>query len=479
MILLSFIGFLIMFACVGLASARASKGSVGDYYLASQSVKAWLVGLSAVATNNSGYMFIGLIGYTYMEGLASIWLMVGWLVGDFIGSTFAHKKLRTAAKATGELSYIGVLNNWNGRPNGGHPFLQRVMGFQAMFFLLAYASAQLVAGSKALFVLLDWPVYVGASIGAVIIVGYCLAGGIRASIWTDAAQSFVMVFAMALLLVVAVGETGGLSVTLQKMEAIPDFLSIQPGDMVVPGWGGLALFVVGWMMAGLSVIGQPHIMVRFMALDDNKRYNVARVWYYSWFTIFYCMATAVGMLARILLPEVDAFDAELALPTLALELLPAVLVGLILAGIFAATMSTADSLVLSCSSTLTQDVFGIPATMEPKKKLILAKLATVAIVAAALVWALTNKQSVFGLVLMAWSTLGSALAPILIVRAFGAKPSTLTRVIMMFTGVVACHLWHVSELHGALFDGAVGIAAALMVFCICYWGRDKRLASPS
>lgn len=463
MLLASFIAFLLMFACIGLASARVSKGSVGDYYLASRSVKAWLVGLSAVATNNSGYMFIGVIGYTYVEGLASVWLMIGWLVGDFVGSTFAHNRLRGAAKANGDVSYISVLNNWNGQ---GAPYLQRLMGLLALTFLLAYASAQLVAGSKALFVLLDWPTYLGATVGAVIIMGYCLAGGIRASIWTDAAQSFVMILAMSILLVVAVAGVGGVGDAIAKMDAIPHYLSVMPQDLVVPGWGGLGLFVLGWFVAGLSVIGQPHIMVRFMALEDTRRYNVARYWYYSWFTIFYCMATAVGMLARILLPDVDAFDAELALPTLALKMLPTVLVGLILAGIFAATMSTADSLVLSCSSTLSHDIFPASDKFTPKQKLIIAKLATVTIAIAALVWALTNKQSVFGLVLMAWSTLGSAFAPLLIVLAFGAKPIASTRAAMIASGVAACLLWRYFGLQGAIFEGVAGISAALIIFLV-------------
>lgn len=475
MLLISFIGFLLVFACIGLASARKSRGSVGDYYLASQSVKAWLVGLSAVATNNSGYMFIGVIGYTYVEGLASMWLMVGWLAGDFIGSTFAHSRLRTAAKNTGEVSYIGVLNNWHGM---GSPLLQKAMGLLALTFLLAYASAQLIAGSKALLVLLDWPIYLGASVGALIIVGYCLAGGIRASIWTDAAQSFVMIFAMSVLLVVSVHTVGGIGGAIEKMSAIPGYLAVQPAEMVIPGWGGLALFVFGWMVAGLSVIGQPHIMVRFMALEDNKRYNVARVWYYSWFTIFYFMATAVGMLARILLPEVESFDAELALPTLALETLPPIMVGLILAGIFAATMSTADSLVLSCSSALSHDVIALSDRVTGRAKLLLAKGSTICIVIAALSWALINKQSVFGLVILAWSTLGCAFAPLLIVQAFGAKPSWRTCALMVSVGLSAASAWRYYGLQGALYEGVAGIAAALVVFFLLYYFRDRPKLTP-
>ena len=103
-----------MFTLVGLASMVHSRGTKQDYYLASGNVKPWLVGLSAVATNNSGYMFIGVIGYTYSTGLAAIWLMIGWIAGDFMSSLYVHRRLKNATARSGEVSYAGVLSNWHG-----------------------------------------------------------------------------------------------------------------------------------------------------------------------------------------------------------------------------------------------------------------------------------------------------------------------------------------------------------------------------
>ena len=135
----AFIGFLLAFTLIGLSSAWRSRGTKADYYLASGNVKAWLVGLSAVATNNSGYMFIGVIGYTYATGLASIWLMVGWIAGDFLASLYVHKRLNQATQSSGEVSYAGVLSNWYGRK---HQPVQRLIGIISLLFLLTYASAQ-------------------------------------------------------------------------------------------------------------------------------------------------------------------------------------------------------------------------------------------------------------------------------------------------------------------------------------------------
>ncbi|MCO1335071.1 sodium/proline symporter [Microbulbifer sp. OS29] len=452
----SFMGFLLLFTLVGVSSALFSRGTKADYYLASRGTPPWLVGLSAVATNNSGYMFIGVIGYTYMTGLASIWLMVGWIAGDFIASLYVHKRMRRATSASGEVSYAGVLSNWYGQK---HSVLQRLIGIISLLFLLTYASAQLVAGSKALHVLLDWPLWSGAVVGALLVCLYCLTGGIRASIWTDAAQSIVMIGAMGTLLAVALTHLGGVSSAIEQMQAIEGFTGWFPRELVFPGWGGVALFVGSWFFAGLSVIGQPHVMVRFMTLDDSSKMHHARAWYYLWFILFYAMATGVGLLSRVFIVDIGSFDAELALPTMAMELLPPLLVGLILAGIFAATMSTADSLLLNCSAAITHDI--LPRNIE---KTWLLKLVTVAITGGALLLSLANSQSVFSLVLFAWSGLASAFGPLLLVLCFGGRPSQATCITAVVAGFAMAIAWRLLELHSMIYEGLPGITAGLLVF---------------
>lgn len=459
--ILSFLFFLCIFAVIGLSSALLSRRTKQDYYVASQSMPPAFVGLSAVATNNSGYMFIGVIGYTYHTGLASIWLMIGWILGDFISSTFVHKRLHQTTVKNGSVSFAGLLSNWN-QPQ--KPQLQKLIALISIFFLLAYASAQLVAGSKALEALLAWPAWSGAVIGAVLVAGYCLAGGIRASIWTDVAQSFVMIFAMAVLLVVALQNVGGIDSAVAQMAEVEGFLAWFPDDLLVPGLLGGFIFAIAWAFAGFSVIGQPHIMVRFMTLNSSASIRTARIWYYLWFTAFYIMATLVGMLARIYLQDTGSFDAELALPTMAMQLLSPVLVGLVLAGIFASTISTADSLILSCSSALTHDLLG-----QRGESMGFIKLGTLAITAAALGIALVNEQSVFNLVIMAWSGLASAFAPLLIVLCLGAQPSQRLSILAMLCGLLTAVLWRYYGLHSAVYEGMPGILVGLAVLLPSYW----------
>ena len=464
--IISFLLFLLLFTAIGLSSVLKSKGTNQDYYLASQGIKPWLVGLSAVATNNSGYMFIGVIGYTYATGLASIWLMIGWILGDFLASLFVHRKLRETTKSTKEISYASVLASWNGEKNAG---VKKIIGIISVVFLLVYASAQLTAGSKALFVLLEWPQWAGAIMGALIVVGYCYAGGIRASIWTDAAQSFVMILAMGLLLVVAIHSFGGINNALAQMHTVDGFMDWFPKDLAFAGlFGGIA-FAASWIVAGFSVVGQPHIMVRFMTLNNASYINSAKAWYYLWFTAFYCMATGVGMLSRIFIPETSSFDAELALPSMAIELLPGFFVGVILAGIFAATMSTADSLILSCSAAVSHDLS--PSKIENTTYV---KLITIAVVALALAIALFSTESVFNLVIFAWSGMASAFTPLLVILCLGYKPSQPYMVSAILLGLFTAILWRIAGMQSFIYEGVPGMALGFLILLIGQL-KQKRL----
>jgi SSS family solute:Na+ symporter/sodium/proline symporter len=460
-----FLVLMAIFLAIGIASVRRSTGTVDDYYLASRSVSPALAGLSAVATNNSGYMFIGVIGFTYVNGLSAVWLMVGWILGDFLASLAIHRRLRNAAGISQQPSYVGALSRWE----GGIDFVvwRRVASLLALIFLGVYSAAQIKAGSKALHGVLGWDPALGAILVAVIVLVYSTAGGIRASIWTDAAQSFVMLGAMGMLAFTAVDSRGGLRPVVAEMREIPGYLDWMPADLLLPGGAGLLLFIVGWLFAGLSVIGQPHVMIRFMALDDVDRLRVARAWYYGYFILFYALATGVGLLARLELPELAALDPELALPTMSVALLHPAMVGVVLAGIFAATMSTADSLVLACSAVLTNDLPTRPLTRAWQ-----AKGATALTTVFALAVALSGSRSVFDLVVLSWSTLACAFAPLLIVFALGRRVGEATALAMLVGGVGVALAWRALGWHDAVYEGLPGILVGTTIG----WMGARRLA---
>jgi len=456
MITASFLVILTVFLAIGLSSARKATGQREDYYLASSAVHPWLAGLSAVATNNSGYMFIGVIGYTYETGLAAIWLMFGWILGDFVGSLFIHRRLRGATAETREASFASVMARWHG---DGFEAWRRIAAVIMVVFLIAYAAAQIAAGGKALQGVLGFDPRAGAVAVALVVIAYSIVGGLRASIWTDGAQSLAMLVAMGLLFIVGLNGVGGWSGALAAWGEVPGFLDLFPDDLLLAGGAGMALFVLGWMFAGFSVVGQPHVMVRFMALDDERNMMRARSWYYGYFTLFYALATGVGMLSRLYLPDLASLDPELALPQMAVELLPPVLVGLILAGIFAATMSTADSLVLSCSAAITHDL-----TPERLEAPWLLKTATAVTTLVALGLALSESRSVFSLVILAWSTLASAFAPLLALLALGRRVSEPIAVTLMAVGIGVALGWRfVLGWHGDVYEGLPGILVPFLI----------------
>ena len=466
MIIASFLGFLLLFVFIGVLSVLKHKATTGDYLLAGRSVAPWLVSLSAVATNNSGYMFIGMIGFTFIEGISSLWLMVGWISGDFITSLFVHRRLREKSAAINAMSYGTVLSRWQGTDQS---WVRLLGGLITLIFLGTYAAAQLKAGSKALYVLFGWDYSAGAIIGASIVLLYCFAGGIRASIWTDAAQSFVMVLAMLLLVIGGIYEVGGLSSVYGELAQVsPHYLDLFTPKVMALGLGGPVLFFLGWLFAGFGVIGQPHIMVRFMAMNRSKDMRRVRVYYYSWYILFYLLTIGVGLLARILAPDTLQHDQELALPRLALQLLPAVLVGLVLAGLFAATMSTADSQILSCTAAITQD-FGL----NRIQTYWMTKAVTILVCLVALCIALLGTDSVFQLVLIAWGALACAFVPLLTVLVCNGRPSELTAVLMMLTGLLVMVLWRQLNYGAIVYEIFPGMLAGFLPYFLQIFQKSK------
>ncbi len=433
MTLVAFAICLAVFVGIGLASVRKAKATNDDYYMASKSVQPWIAGLSAVATNNSGFLFIGVIGYTFTVGMAAAWMMMAWIAGDFLTSLFVHRRLRQQTEITGEASFAAVVSKWGG---SDFKIWRRIAAFVTILFLGTYAAAQISAGGKAMQVMLDWTPEAGAIISAILILAYSAVGGIRASLWTDAAQSIVMVLAMTLLVGVTVSELGGFGSVAAQLSEIPGFLSLFPTELSIPGFLGAMLFALGWGAAGVGTIGQPHIMIRFMALQRADQIGQTRFWYYGSFVLFYALAIGLGLMARIFMPELATGDTELALPLMSVELLPAALVGIILAGVFAATMSTADSLVLSCSASITHDL-----TAKKLDRPWMMKTATASVTLAALLFALYGSSSVFSLVLGAWSMLACAFGPLMLLLALGRRVSEGVAIALMILGVGVAVAW--------------------------------------
>ena len=448
----SFLLFMCAFAGIGLASMWVKEDTTDDYLVAGRGMHPALAALSAVSTWNSGYMFIGFIGFTYTMGYSIIWIGLGSMIGQIVAWVWLYKFIQQSAKERDVRSLSSLVSNVTGSPEA------KLAAVLSVLFLAVYAAAQLTSGGKALYVMLGWSEVIGILIGFVLVVAYCYAGGIRASIWTDAAQSSVMIIGSSLLCYVAMQEVGGISGLHEGLESQnANLTSMVPADLNF----GVSLWIFAFFLGGLSVAGQPQVVTRVMTLATDQDRKTAMLWFFAWQTPFLLIMVIIGLASRVVFTGAD-FDPELGLPMLAMETLGPFWVGLILASIFAATMSTADSQVLACTAAFTDDV--MPQISQDHKKTKIVTLVIAAFATAISIFGLyvPGGDSVFALVVLAVYGLGSIFVPILIIRWAGYEPDTNHTMAMMLAALFTVILWSVSGFGDDIFPSVPGMGAAFI-----------------
>lgn len=449
-LILSFLLFMGFFAAVGLSSIRVKENTTDDYLVAGRGMHPGLAALSAVSTWNSGYMFIGFIGFTYTIGYSVIWIGLASTIGQIVAWIWLYKFIQEQANERGVRSLSSLVSRVSGAPEA------KLAAALSVLFLSVYAAAQLTSGGKALFAMMGWSELIGILIGFVLVVAYCYAGGIRASIWTDAAQSCVMIVGSVLLCWVAMGEVGGFNGLHDGLDSQNENLTdMFPPDLKL----GVTLWVFAFFLGGLGVAGQPQVVSRVMTLGTDRDRKEAMIWFFVWQTPFILLMLIIGLASRVTFTSSD-FDPELGLPMMAMETLGPFWVGLILASIFAATMSTADSQVLACTAAITDDI--IPKwsqnhAMTKVVTLLVALLATTISIAGQYI---PGGDSVFALVVLAVYGLGGIFIPMLTIRWMGYEPDTFHSIVMMVSALVAVIVWRLVGLNNDIFESVPGMGAA-------------------
>lgn len=452
--LISFLFFFVLFTGVGVASSLWRKNTIDDYFLAGRNVPAWLVALSFGATISSGATFIGFAGLSYKMGISAIYTIAALTIGDHIGWIIASNKIRTKAYERDAHTYSSLIGKLGDKD---HNIVTVIAALLTIVFLGTYCAAQLVAGAKIGASLFDWDYTYFIFIGAIVLLAYCWSGGIRASIWTDAVQAILILASLVILIVAGLHRIGGIDVMWTQLSAIDPKLT-DPFQIT------FISIIVGWLCFGVAILAQPQLMVRHMVARSDEDLRTARRVYLLWRWAVLLLACLSGMIARVLIPSTEGFDAELSIPLLWQDLLPPALVGLLIAGLFSATMSTADSLLLSASSSLTQNI--IP---KWRDSYLLARLGTVLVLILIVAIALNASKGVLGLVVLAWGYMGATLAPAIIVQLLGFRPSQRLVVSMMISGFVMMAVWqHGLMLNKTLLSLVPGMAAGFIVFVIGY-----------
>ena len=469
MLVLSFLFFMSIFAGVGLASMFVKEDTTDDYLVAGRGMHPALAALSAVSTWNSGYMFIGFIGFTYMMGFNVLWLGIVSTIGQVVAWAWLYKFIQKEGQSRGVRSLSSLVAEKAGAPEA------KLAAVLSVLFLSIYAAAQLTSGGKALYVMMGWNEMTGILIGFVLVVAYCYAGGIRASIWTDAVQSCVMLVGSTMLCWIALQEVGGFSGLTSSLEAQdPVLVRFLPPDLRF----GFSMWAFAFFLGGLGVAGQPQVVSRVMTLGSDSDRKQAMVWFFVWQTPFIALMVIIGLASRVLFTGSD-FDPELGLPVLAMETMPAIGVGMILASIFAATMSTADSQVLACTAAITDDIR--PEWREDHKT---TKMVTLVVAAFATMISIgglyiPGGDSVFVLVVLAVYGLGGIFIPLLTIRWMGYKPDTTHSLVMMVSAFVGVIGWSLLGLAGSdgIFPSVPGMGAAFIAHFVMNQIRTPEVSS--
>ena len=469
-ILISFLVFMLFFAGVGIASIRVKKDTTDDYLVAGRGMHPALAALSAVSTWNSGYMFIGFIGFIFLQGYSAIWIAGVSTIGQLVAWIWLYKYIQKEGQERNLRSLSSLVSSKNGAPEA------RLAAILSVFFLAIYAAAQLTAGGVALNSMLGWSEITGILIGFVLVVAYCYAGGIRASIWTDAAQSSVMIVGSTILCYVALGEVGGISGLHDRLNEIDSsMVNVYPSGLKF----GVTLWIAAFFLGGLGVAGQPQVVSRVMTLNDDSDRKQAMVWFFVWQTPFIALMFIIGLACRAIFDGIiSAEDAESGLPMLAQSLDP-ILGGVILASIFAATMSTADSQVLACTAAITDDIK--PEWSQDHGK---TKKVTMVVAAFATAISVVGQQfpgfgdSVFALVVFAVYGLGGIFVPLILIRMAGYEPDSYHTTSMMVAALWGVLVWTILGFGEYVFPSVPGMGAAFAVHFAYCWKRDQSNSYP-
>lgn len=399
--------YLLAMLAIGTAAARLTR-SPEDFFLAGRSLGAWVTAISSTAASESGWVVLGFVGMAYTEGAAALWTAPGCLMGYWINLYWLAPRLRRETAARGSLTLPDFLEDRFG--GGGH--LLRVLSVLVIFAsLCGYVAAQMTATGKAMAAILDVTYAQGILIGGAVIVVYTFLGGFRAVSWTDFVQGLIMAFALVVMPLVVLFHTGGYGAAMASLAAAdPDLVTLAGGR------GGFALFgfMVGLLGIGLGYPGQPHVITRYMAASGDEEIRRTQVIAMVWGVFVFYGAGLLGMVGRLLMPGLK--DPEQLFPLLSRQLLHPALAGVMLAAILSAIMSTVSSQLLVAASSVSHDlmekVFGLART--GRASLWAGRASVVILGGAAALVALQDVRVVFWFVLFAWSGLGAAFGPLLL-----------------------------------------------------------------
>lgn len=446
--IITFVVYLVVMLGIGVFAYRATK-DLSDYVLGGRSLGPGVGALSAGASDMSGWLLLGLPGAIYASGMNQIWIAVGLTIGAYLNWQFVARRLRVYTEVANDS--ITVPDYLENRFADTSKILRVISALVILLFFAFYTSSGLVAGAK----LFDASFGLGYTtslwVGGLVIISYTFLGGFLAVSWTDFIQGILMFVALvtvpliAINLIGGVNEVGGWSATVQKVgELDPSYNSVMSG-MTTFG-------IISLMAWGLGYFGQPHIIVRFMALRSAKDVPKARLIGITWMVLALFGSILTGYVGYAYFSDNPLPDGEKVFIVLSTTLANPWIAGALLAAILSAIMSTIDSQLLVSSSALAEDVYKpfIRPDASQQELVWVGRAAVIGIALIALLIAGDPDSKVLGLVSYAWGGFGAAFGPVIILSLFWRGVTRNGALAGIIVGAATVVIW--KQLSGGLFD---------------------------
>lgn len=436
--LVSFFLYLAIIVAIGILSAKFSSSGLSEFFLAGRKLKEFVVALSAVASGRSAWLLVGVTGMAFTIGAPAVWAVTGYITAEIFLFAFVGKRLR---RYTSMKDNLTLPDFFESRFKDKSNVLRVISVLIILIFMISYVAAQFLAGGKAFSTSFHVSEMTGILITAFIVLIYTGLGGFLAVSLTDMIQAFFMIFALLVLPFIAIVHAGGWSEIVQILQNFdPKFLN--PFAFAAGG-------VIGFLGIGLGSPGNPHILVRYMSISDPKALRKSCFIGTVWNTMMAWGAIFIGLVGRAYYLKPEALpgeDPENLFPFLASAHLHPLLVGIIIASILAAIMSTADSQLLVASSGVVRDIYqkilAKGRSIAQKKLVFLSRCVVLCLVAAALFIGLIAKQYVFWLVLFAWGGLGASFGPPLLLSLFWKRATKEGVITGLVSGTAVIIIWN-------------------------------------
>lgn len=449
--------------------AYNKDASMDEYMLDSRNLGPFVTALSAGASDMSGWMLLGLPGALYATGLANIWIAIGLTIGAYCNYYFLAKRFRVYTEVAGNA--ITVPDYLENRFKDTTKILRLMSGVIILIFFTLYVSSGIIAGGKSFESFFGLPFEYGAILTIAIVVFYTFFGGFKAVCWTDAFQGilmFLVLIAIPALAYTAIELPADTSVIDELKKLSPSHLDIFSGQTF--------LGIVGLMAWGFGYFGQPHIIVRFMAIRSSKELDSARRIGISWMIIGLLGAVASGLLGYIYFNTQASplKDPETVFLKLGDALFHPFFIGIIVSAVLAAIMSTISSQLLVSSSSVTKDFilafYKKEVSNEAQVKI--GRFAVVGVGIVASLIAFTSGDSVLGAVGYAWAGFGAAFGPVILASLYWKEMNALGALAGMVSGGVTVILWKNLGLGSMVYEILPGIVvASISIYVISVMGN--------